>query len=120
MSHDITAAETPKMAIFRIVGAAALAMALLIGVWASMKPASAQTVCTMRAEVTDQLGSRYSKAPVAMGLTSKGAVIEVFSGSEGSIWTIVLSKPDGMSCVVATGKVWENVPFQVKVPSRGV
>ncbi len=120
MSHDITAAETPKMAIFRVVGAAALAMALLIGVWASMKPASAQTVCTMRAEVTEQLGSRYSKTPVAMGLTSKGAVIEVFSGSDGTFWTIVMTKPDGKSCVVATGEVWENVPFEVKVPSREV
>ncbi len=120
MTHDITATETPKMAIFRVVGAAALAMALLIGVWASMKPASAQTGWATRAEVTEQLSSRYSKTPGAMGLTSKGAVIEVFSGSDGTIWTIVMTKPDGMSCVVATGEVWENVPFQVKVPSREV
>jgi hypothetical protein len=25
-------------------------------------------------------------------------------------WTIVLTKPDGTSCVVAAGKHWQNLP----------
>ena len=107
MRYKTNTRETPKAAILRVLGVTALALALLLGVRAQ---ASAQTVCTTHAEVTKHLDRRYAEAPVGIGLASNGGVIEVFSSGDGSTWTIVITKPDGMSCVVASGEAWENLP----------
>ena len=44
----------------------------------------------------------------ATNLASNGTVLEVLASNKGS-WTIILTKPDGMSCVVASGEAWEQV-----------
>ena len=72
-------------------------------------PARAQSVCMAHPELANQLDSRFSEAPVAIGLASNNVVVEVFSNGDGSTWTIVLTKPDGMSCVMATGEDWETL-----------
>ena len=68
-----------------------------------------------RAEVERQLGANYAEAPVAMGLASNGSVFEVFSKADGTSWTMVLTLPNGTSCLVAEGEAWENVPKNAKV-----
>ncbi len=106
MTHKTTTGETPKTAMLRVLGATLLALALLLGVRA---PASAQSVCTTHAEVTKQLESRHSESQVGIGLASTGQVFEVFTTGDGSSWTIVMTRPDGMSCLVAAGEAWEQI-----------
>ncbi len=113
MTYKTTAGETPKTAMLRVLGVTLLALALLLGVRA---PASAQSVCTTHAEVTKQLESRHSESPVGIGLASTGQVLEVFTTGDGSSWTIVMTRPDGMSCLVASGDSWENLPRVVLGP----
>ena len=72
-------------------------------------PAMAQTVCGERNKFLDHLSRGYSEAPAAMGLVSNGAVLEVLVSTNGT-WTIIVTRPDGMSCVVAAGEAWEDVP----------
>lgn len=71
-------------------------------------PAAAQTVCGERGEVLNQLSRQYAESPVAIGLTKEGAVIEVLT-SPTRTWTIIVTGPRGMSCVIATGEAWESV-----------
>ncbi len=106
MTYKTTTGKTPKTAMLRVLGATLLALALLLGVRA---PASAQSVCTTHAEVTKQLESRHSESQVGIGLASTGQVLEVFSTGDGSSWTIVMTRPDGMSCLVAAGEAWEQI-----------
>ena len=47
-------------------------------------PAAAEPVCGKRTSLMTQLGEKYAEAPVAMGLTSEGAVIEVLTSTSGS------------------------------------
>ena len=108
MAYDITRRETPRTAIIRVVGATALAIALLLGLWAGLKPASAQPMCMTHAEMMKPLDGRFSETQVAIGLASNGQLVEVFSTGDGSTWTIVMTKPDGMSCVFATGEGWDG------------
>ena len=54
----------------------------LIGLQAD--PASAQQVCGERTKLMTQLGENYAETPVAMGLTSAGAVVEVSTSSSGT------------------------------------
>ncbi len=60
------------------------------------------------AEMMKQLDGRFSESQVAIGLASNGQLIEVFSTGDGSTWTIVITKPDGMSCVLTTGEAWDG------------
>lgn len=73
------------------------------------RPAQAQTVCGERKVIMLSLEKTFSEAPVSMGLASNGAMIEVFASSSGS-FTILLTRPDGVSCVMAAGENWENLP----------
>ena len=82
---------------------AALAV-LLAGV-----PAMAQTVCSTRAEFIDQFAHRYAENPIAMGLASNGGVVEVLASERGS-WTLLVTMPNGVSCVIAAGESWEALP----------
>src|SRR5919106_1689369 len=60
------------------------------------------------AEITKQLEQRYAEAPVSLGLSSAGRLVQVFSTEDGATWTLVLTRPDGLSCIVATGKYWQT------------
>ena len=77
-------------------------------------PAAAQVACTPdRGKIIEQLSGRYQEETVAMGLTESGAVLEVLASTVGS-WTILITRPDGVSCVVTSGEAWDTVPLPVK------
>ncbi len=79
-------------------------------VLAAAVPAQAQTACASHAEVLNHLADNFAEAPVAMGLASNGGVIEVLSSADGSTWTILITMPNGQSCMVAAGESWLTVP----------
>ncbi len=74
-----------------------------------MPAAQAQTVCSTRGDFLDKLGARYAESVTAMGLASNGGVLEVLTSKSGS-WTIIITRPDGTTCMVANGESWETVP----------
>lgn len=73
------------------------------------QPALAQSVCGERSKFLKQLSRVHSEGPVAMGLVSNGSILEVLASTSGS-WTILVTRPDGVSCVVAVGQDWETIP----------
>ena len=74
--------------------------------------ASAQVVCKDRTTFLRHLGASYLEAPVAMGLANNGSVIEVLSSQGGGTWTIIVTKPSGLSCIVASGEAWDTPPVR--------
>ncbi len=113
MTYTTGTAKIFKTAVLGGLAATALAVAPVVGLRAT---AFAQSVCTTRGEVTKQLDSRYSEAPVAIGLAKSGGVIEVFATTDGSTWTIIITMPDGTSCMMAAGEAWENLPAWLRGP----
>ncbi len=88
-----------------------IAGALLIG-WTTFPPeVQAQAVCGEHSEVVSKLEKGHSEKPVSMGLASNGAVIEVFA-SESGTFTIIMTLPTGMSCLMAAGEDWQELPKQ--------
>ena len=75
---------------------------------ASPALAEENSACVERSEFLKHLSSNYDEAPVAMGLTSTGRVLEVVVSEAGS-WTIIVTLPSGVSCGVASGESWEGV-----------
>lgn len=75
-------------------------------------PVHAQTVCGERGKIVGYLSSRYFEQPVSMGLSKNGSVLEVFASEKGT-WTILVTRPDGVTCMIASGKAWEKLPVAV-------
>jgi hypothetical protein len=70
--------------------------------------ASAQTACLSHDKLAQMLDGRYSEKPVAAGLEAGGRLFEVFAAKDGATWTMVLTTPEGASCVVAVGENWQE------------
>ena len=66
--------------------------------------------CGHRNIVLDYLSSKYSEKPIAMGIAANGGLIEVLTSKEGTTFTIIVTMPEGDTCMVAAGEAWENVP----------
>jgi hypothetical protein len=69
--------------------------------------AAGQT-CAPRDTIIDQIGKRYGEGQEGIGLTPAGTLVEVFVSDKGT-WTILLSTPQGNSCIAAVGENWEWV-----------
>ncbi|HWA41744.1 MAG TPA: hypothetical protein VHA10_00930 [Hypericibacter adhaerens] len=82
----------------------------LFAVWVLFLPLAARAddpACGHRTDVIKELSERYKEAPVAVGLASNGSLLEVLSSNAGTTWTIIVTSPDGTSCLVAAGEDWQ-------------
>ncbi|MBL6957530.1 MAG: hypothetical protein ISR52_00995 [Rhodospirillales bacterium] len=86
--------------------------ALFIGWMTIPSVAEAQMMCGERLEVLKNLQTNYAEAPISLGLASNGGVIEVLSSDNGT-FTIIITQPNGMSCLLVSGENWEDLPKQV-------
>jgi len=62
--------------------------------------------CGQRDQVVERLASRYSERLTAGGLQetdSTQSVIEVWASTETGTFTVLLTNPDGIACIVAAG-----------------
>ena len=62
-----------------------------------------------RDEVVARLKGSYEEAPVAGGIAANGNILEVFAAPEGRSWTIIVTRPDGTSSVLAEGEGWSFI-----------
>ncbi len=94
--------------------AAFLALALLAAgaLGLGSGPALAQgapAACGARDGVLSQLERKYGEVPVAIGVTGGvggGQLIELLTAKDGLTWTIILTTPQGLSCLIASGEGW--------------
>jgi len=68
--------------------------------------AQAQRLCMLKATaIADQLGAQYGEALTAAGVDNNGNLVQVYSSESGS-WSIVVTIPGGMTCIVSAGEGW--------------
>lgn len=70
----------------------------------------AQAACSARTAALEYLAENYHEAPVARGVLSSGQVIELLLNETGG-FTIILTLPDGQSCLVGAGEGWQFTIF---------
>ncbi len=87
-----------------------LFLAVLLFVESTQWAVAQSTPCTDRTAAIRHLEGKFSEAPVAVGLTNTGAVLEVLTSDEGRSWTMLVTMPDGNSCLVAAGEAWKIIP----------
>ncbi len=71
--------------------------------------AQAQPQCNARDNVLALLAKKYQETPIAAGVTNTGGLVEVLTDIKSSTWTIIVTTPQGMSCLVAAGEGWRNM-----------
>jgi len=71
--------------------------------------AAAPFICGPRESIEARLAETYSERPMAMGLSTEGWVVEVFTTRHGGTWTIIATSPNGVSCISTFGQNWERL-----------
>lgn len=72
-------------------------------------PASAGTLCLPTPDLRALLTDRYGEVMQGAGLDGNGLVVEVWTHPEGRSFSIILTAPDGHSCVARYGELWMPV-----------
>ena len=90
--------------------------ALMVFSSAAAAQSQSQNQCNTRDSVLTLLANKYKEAPVAVGVTNTGGLVEVLSTGDGNTWTIIVTTPQGMSCLVAAGEGWRAVDKAILEP----
>lgn len=91
--------------------ACALMIGTLVTVLAS--PAQAQGRCAPHGAILKVLAGKYQENRHALGLINEKAVMEVFISPKGT-WTMLVTDQRGLSCIIAAGDAWEQMPQLVQ------
>ena len=97
--------------------AAVVAVFVLYGTPAfpQTSPPQANNPCAPRLLVIERLAEQYGETRQSMGLHANGGVLEVYASPGSGTWTIIITMPNGISCLVAAGENWDNdAPSKVK------
>ena len=68
----------------------------------------AQTNCAMRDKVVMRLADTYGEQFSGGGLRDAKSVFEVWISEIDGTWTILMTRADGVSCVMASGTNWRK------------
>ncbi len=79
---------------------------------ALLSPAGAafgQDSCMRHDEAVAWLDARFGERVIGQGLADGGRVMfEIFAGPKGT-WTLLVSTPEGPSCIIADGFDWQQL-----------
>jgi len=90
-----------------------LALIAAVATTAFSAAAHAGAACGKRDDVLAQLSVRYKEAPVGIGLAGNGGLIELLTSSAGSTWTLIITLPNGPTCLLGAGQNWESLQTAV-------
>lgn len=72
--------------------------------------------CAPRDVVVDRLADRFGESRQSIGLGANNAVVEVFASPETGTWTITVTTPQGLTCLVASGQAFEAMAEALPKP----
>lgn len=64
--------------------------------------------CGSHKDVVAFLGKKYKETRIGMGLINAGQMMELFMSERGS-WTMLITRPDGVTCFGPVGKNWTHI-----------
>lgn len=72
--------------------------------------------CASRDVVVDKLSVKYGEAFGGGGLQNAQQIFEVWYSEEKGTWTILMTRADGLSCIMASGTHWRGGLPAIKAP----
>ena len=98
---------TARGATARLTIGAALAATLMAALFPVTARAETLRNCAPRDVVVERLAGGYGESRQSIGLGPQGAVMEVFASSATGTWTITVTSPSGVTCLIASGQSFE-------------
>lgn len=92
----------------RILTSAALGAALLF----QTSPVLAQAQCGPTPDVAPQLLAQHGEVPTVRMLSAKGVVMVIFVNPRSGGYTLIIERPDGLSCLIDAGDSFEGIGEQ--------
>ncbi|WP_407494749.1 hypothetical protein [Pseudooceanicola sp. MF1-13] len=86
-----------------------LSMTLLAAACLTPVAATANSGCAPRDVVLSRLASAFGETRQSIGLGSNNQMVEVFASKETGSWTITVTRPGGITCLVASGEAFETL-----------
>lgn len=80
--------------------------------------ANPEPVCGPHEIIATALIEEAQEAPVARMLASDGIVVEILAAADGSTYSILLVRPDGIACIASVGTGFEFVTTAI-APTPG-
>lgn len=65
--------------------------------------------CAPREDIVKRLTETYGETRRSIGVARQGAVMEVYASDQSGSWTITVTLPDGITCLVASGQAYEEM-----------
>lgn len=89
-------------------------LVLALGFWtialaAQQVAAQGNPNCAPRQQVIDQLNNSYGETRQSIGLSNDETLVEVFASHISGSWTITVTLPNGVTCLVASGLAFESM-----------
>jgi hypothetical protein len=93
-------------------------LALVLSATASAASAQDRLTCGKRDVLLRQFSDQFKEAPVGMGLSENGAVVELLTSANGT-WTLIATKPNGRTCLLGSGEGWQSLTRKLTVEREG-
>jgi len=91
----------------RILPAALTAALLCAGLTAA---SAVEVQCAKQALMHQLLTEKYKETPVGVGTINQDRLMQLFVSANGT-WTMLMTKTDGESCIIASGENWDSQPL---------
>lgn len=85
-----------------------ISLSLTFGLAATAPPVLAQSACGNHEAIVENLKMTYRESRIGRGLQSPTSLFEVWRSKEEGNWTILMLRPDGVACVMASGFAWTD------------
>ena len=76
--------------------------------------------CAKREMIVERLSHKYGETRQSAGLNQNNGMVEVFAWEESGTWTILVTMPNGISCLMAAGNAWEGLAATDTAQGKGV
>ncbi len=80
-------------------------------------PAYAQTICIDRIDLLDRLAAEFEEYLVEVRMIEDQGLLEFTRSPTKGTWTVILTKPSGTSCLIASGEGLTIAPAKKELVS---
>lgn len=91
-----------------------LTLALTLALALAAPALASPPVCGERDVALRMLSEKYDEQPEAVGLGDGGHLYEILVSEDRETWTILVTTPQGVSCMVASGRAWLELARTIK------
>lgn len=86
-----------------------MTMGLGIMVLAAQQVQAQTPNCAPRPDVLQRLAETYGETRRGIGMARQGTVMEVFASDDTGTWTITVTLPNGLTCLMGAGEAYETL-----------